>query len=257
LPPSHRSAGESPAVTFDELRFRLLMAVGALLYPGYRFKWPQMDWVRDGPFNAYLARFGERSGLNAERRWMVRELMRLTEDVPGDTAECGVYEGAGSFLICQMNAASTRHPRHHHIFDSFEGLSQPAAIDGFYWSKGDMARGEDLVRRNLAGFDAFTLHKGWIPERFAEVADRRFSFVHIDVDLYGPTRASLEFFYARMSERGVIVCDDYGFSTCPGATRAVHEFLDDKPEKMVALAGGGGFLVKDVPTARRGGIGAA
>ena len=68
LPPSQWSAGEGSAVTLDELRFRLLMAVGAVLYPGYRFKWPQMDWVRDAPFNAYLARFGERNGLNAERR---------------------------------------------------------------------------------------------------------------------------------------------------------------------------------------------
>jgi hypothetical protein len=241
----------------EDLRFRLLMRLGGLLYPGYRFKWPQMDWVSDARFNAYLARFGEQSGLNAERRWMVKELMRLTEDVPGDTAECGVYEGAGSYLICEMNAASQKHRRHHHIFDSFEGVSAPSKFDGASWSKGDMARGEDLVRRNLAGHEAFTLYKGWIPERFGDVADRRFSFVHIDVDLYEPTLASLRFVYDRMGERGIIVCDDYGFTTCPGATLAVHEFLDDKPEKMVALTGGGGYLVKSVPTARHGSIGAA
>ena len=31
------------------------------------------------------------------------------------------------------------------------------------------------------------LYRGWIPERFKEVADLRFSLVHIDVDLYRPT----------------------------------------------------------------------
>jgi O-methyltransferase len=242
-------------MTLGELRFKLLVKLGALLYPAYRFKWPQLDWVHDAPFNAYLARFGEESGLNAERRWMVRELMRLTEDVPGDTAECGAYEGAGSFLICEMNAANKRHRRHHHVFDSFEGLSRPAAIDGTHWKMGDMARGEDLVRRNLAAFDAFTLYKGWIPKRFADVREKSFSFVHIDVDIYESTRACLEFFFERMSDGGVIVCDDYGFTTCPGATRAVHEFLNDKPEKMLALTGGGGFLVKNVRTARHGGVG--
>ena len=41
-----------------DLRFRLLMRLGALLYPGYRFKWPQMDWVSDARFNSYLTRFG-------------------------------------------------------------------------------------------------------------------------------------------------------------------------------------------------------
>ena len=105
----------------EDLRFRLLMRLGALLYPGYRFRWPAMDWLSDARFNAYLARFGEQSGLNAERRWMVKELMRLTEDVPGDTA-CGVYEGAGSYLICEMNAASQKHRRHHHIFDSLRAF---------------------------------------------------------------------------------------------------------------------------------------
>ena len=120
-----------------------------------------------------------------------------------------------------------------------------------------MARGEDLVRRNLAGYEAFTLYKGWIPERFGDVADRRFSFVHIDVDLHEPTLESLRFFYDRMSQRGIIVCDDYGSSLCPGATRAVHEFLDDKPERMIALPSFGGFLVKGTRTSSAGGIATA
>jgi O-methyltransferase len=244
-------------MTLDDLRFMLLVRLGSLLYPNYSFKWPQMDWVNDARFNDYLARFGERRGFNIERRWMVKELMRLTEDVPGDTAECGVYEGAGSFLICEMNAACRRHRRHHHIFDSFEGVSTPLEIDGTFWKKGNMKRGEDLVRRNLADCAAYTIYKGWIPKRFGDIADKRFSFVHIDVDLYEPTLESLRFFYDRMNERGIIVCDDYGFATCPGATRAVQEFLDHKPEKMAALTGGGGFLIKSVLTARRGGIGAA
>jgi hypothetical protein len=32
------------------------------------------------------------------------------------------------------------------------------------------------------------LNKGWIPARPEEVAARRFSFVHVDFDLYQPTR---------------------------------------------------------------------
>jgi O-methyltransferase len=36
--------------------------------------------------------------------------------------------------------------------------------------------------------------------------------------------------------------------TCPGATKAVDDFLSDKPEKMIVLPCGGGFLIKDVAT---------
>ncbi len=50
-----------------------------------------------------------------------------------------------------------------------------------------------------------------------------------------------------MNVGGVIICDDYGFATCPGATKAIDEYLRDKPEKMVMLSDGGGFLIKGIP----------
>lgn len=229
-----------------DYRFVLLAKLGAILYPDYRFKWPQMDWIYDADFNAYLNRFGELHEWNSERRWLVWQLMRLTMGVPGSTAECGALEGAGSYLICKANAGK----RHHHIFDSFEGLSQPGEFDGTYWQSGTLARGEEVVARNLAEFSTYTLHKGWIPSRFDDVSDQKFSFVHIDVDIYQPTLDSLAFFYPRMNKGGVIICDDYGFSICPGATRAVDEFLADKPEQMIPMPCGGGFLIKDTSTAK-------
>ena len=50
-----------------------------------------------------------------------------------------------------------------------------------------------------------------IPTRFDEVADRSFCFVHVDVDLFEPTRESIAFFYPRMVPGGVMLFDDYGF----------------------------------------------
>ena len=51
-----------------------------------------------------------------------------------------------------------------------------------------------------------------------------------------------------MSAGGIIVCDDYAFTTCPGATQVIDEFLADKPEKMIRMSGGGGFLIKGCVT---------
>lgn len=180
---------------------------------------------------------------------MQQQLMRLVSAVPGDTAECGVFKGAGSYLICAMNSRNTAQARSHFVFDSFEGLSTPDAVDGKHWVAGDLVCSESSVAAVLAEFPGVTLLKGWIPDRFPEVQDRRFAFVHIDVDLYQPTRDSVEFFYPRLSPGGILLCDDYGFTSCPGATRALDEYLRDKPEKVIALSGGGGFLIKGVPTA--------
>jgi O-methyltransferase len=228
-------------------RLRLLRLAGRVFVPSYRFKWPQVDWWKNDEFTRYLDRFDELQVLNTDRKWMVYQLLRLVAHLPGDTAECGVFRGATSYLICAANKECRAGSRMHHLFDSFAGLSQPAVSDGAHWAKGDLHCGVEEVRKALAQFANITFHAGWIPSQFPEVQDRRFSFVHIDVDLTEPTRESLAFFYPRMEAGGIIVCDDYGVSTCPGATRAIDDFLTDKPEKMLALPDGGGVLFANTP----------
>ena len=229
----------------DASRFQLLTDFGARVFPKYRFHWAQMAWWDDAEFNAYLAKIGELPSYNTERKWILAQLLRWVTHVPGDTAECGVNLGASSYLICRANLASP-HEKWHHGFDSFEGLSQPGAHDGAFWKGGDLAASLEAATANLSEFPRCRLYKGWIPGRFDEIADRTFSFVHVDVDIFEPTKASVEFFYPRLAAGGLLLCDDYGFTTCPGATRAIDEFLADKPEKMIALPDGGGVFIKGV-----------
>jgi len=234
--------------------FRLLTHAAGRLVPKYRFKWPQMAWWDEAWFSDYLDRIGERNGYNSDRRWMVLQLVRLTSSLEGDTAECGVFQGAGSELILRATGG-TDSLRPHHLFDSFEGLSQPGERDGGHWSPGDLACAEDVVAGNLSAWKArLVFHKGWIPETFRLSESTRFRFVHVDVDLYEPTRDAIAWFYSRLVPGGIFVCDDYGFTTCPGATSACNEFLADKPEKMIALCSGGGFFIKGTATESTSGI---
>ena len=229
--------------------FRLLRAFGRVLVPGYQFQWPEVLWWNYTRFAECLHRFNERNGLNSSRKWVLSELMRLVEGVPGDTAESGVFEGASSYLICRANERHRGEPRMHYVFDSFAGLSPPRVeLDGDHWEPHAMSASETLVRRNLAEFERVRFLPGWIPERYPEVGDRRFALVHVDVDLHDPTRDSLEFFYPRTNPGGIIVCDDYGSGYCPGATKAVDDYLADKPEKMLEMVGGGGFLIRGTLT---------
>jgi O-methyltransferase len=237
-------------ISAEQVRFSILRRVARVIFPRYRFQWPQMAWWDDRAFNDYLVRFGELEGMNAARRWTLYQLVRLTASVPGDTAECGVFEGAGSYLICKASQSHRDHTRTHFMFDSFEGLSTPSAADGTAWTKGNLACALDRAQANLGDFVNLSWHRGWIPEAFVAAEDRTFSFVHVDVDLQQPTRDSIRFFYPRVNNGGIIVCDDYGFTSCPGATQAIDEFLSDKPEQMISLASGGGFLMKGRETAK-------
>lgn len=231
----------------EMLGFRLITRLAKAFVPRYKFTWPELAWFQDPTLNDVLSRFDESEGFNAHRRFALQQLLRLTSKIPGDTAECGVYQGCGSYIILQANQRCSR-GRIHHIFDSFEGLSTPSSKDGVYWSVNDLSAKESVVRENLRDFRDVEFYKGWIPSRFNDVGGNVFSFVHVDVDLYEPTRESIGFFYDRLSPGGIFVCDDYGFLTCPGATAAIEEFLLSKPEKMVSLPGGGGFFIKGCVT---------
>lgn len=229
-------------------QFELLDAVSRRL--GFRLYNKHLQWHAD---DDYLRTWNElRPGEQTvkDRRFVVYSMARSLENLPGDTAECGVFEGASSFLICRATEDAGR-ARPHHVFDSFQGLSEPGARDcpsdrlAFRWRKHDLCSPLDTVQRNLARFDFVHYYPGWIPERFAEVANRRFSFVHVDVDLYQPTMDSLQFFYDRMVPGGILLCDDYGFTTCPGARCAFDEFVASRPERSVIhLSTGQGFIVK-------------
>ena len=48
-----------------------------------------------------------------------------------------------------------------------------------------------------------------------------------------------------MSKNGIIIFDDYGFPSCPGARKAVDEYFKDKPENVIYLATGQAFVIKE------------
>ncbi|MER2531029.1 MAG: TylF/MycF/NovP-related O-methyltransferase [Candidatus Competibacter sp.] len=201
-------------------------------------------WRQDKDFIKDFRRLSPHNYYSEERKYTLREFVRFTAKIPGDLAECGCYVGVSAWFM-----AEEAPNRKLFLFDSFEGLSAPdladSPLEGVQeWQVGDLKTTEDVLRKNLAEFNQLHIFKGWIPKRFQEVAEHRFCLVHIDVDLYQPTLDSLKFFYPRLSPGGVIVMDDYGFLTCPGATKAAHEFMADKPEYILHLPTGQGIIIR-------------
>ena len=121
------------------------------------------------------------------------------------------------------------------LVDSFEGLSEileedkPENINIYQSQKGDLKSNISNVENLFTDFDNVHILKGWIPEIFNILEpSNKYKFVHIDVDLYEPTLKSLEFFYPRLVEGGIIVCDDYNSKHFSGSKKAWDEFFSNK-----------------------------
>jgi O-methyltransferase len=227
-----------------------------------------MMYEADGRYHALraegLAKTGSPDGKtkSIEKQYNTIQFLRLVQSMDGSIAECGTFKGLGSFMFCHTlrDADPAYDGRDFHIFDSFEGLSEPTAKDHIqdarvgstgaaYMGAGSFHGGLDEVRRALSEFPAIEFHKGWIPESFKDLPERTYRFVHIDVDLYEPTRDSLEYFYPRLCEGGVIVCDDYAHLQWPGARKALDEYCKPKGVPVLCLTTGQGVIIKRGPSA--------
>jgi O-methyltransferase len=160
--------------------------------------------------------------------------------VAGDVCEFGVAQGATSALLANEIRSTDKVLW---LFDTFAGLPEPGKEDVLLDDifdlgsadryVGTMAYPADNVRDRLAGIgfaDArIRIVKGRIEETLG--GDRlpdRVCFAYLDVDLYGGTKAALEFLHTRLEPKGHVVVDDYGFFT-EGPQRAVDEFLGVHP----------------------------
>ena len=214
---------------------------------GFQVYRPQLSWPSNERFRQASSAWKGITGLPDDRRFFLLSTAASVRKVEGDTADIGVRFGTSSyFILCGIDSAA----KQHHVFDSFEGLSEPTAEDSgadqpTVWKQGHLLAEEEVTKKNLRMYeDRCRYYKGWVPTRFSEVKDRMFALVHIDVDLYQPTRDTLEFFYPRVSPGGVIVCDDYGSALCPGARKAMDEFMADKPESLFHIPTAQSLVVK-------------
>ncbi len=230
----------------EKRRVRLELArLSASLFGNHFISEDYALWREDKNFFKKYLELSPNNTFSQDRKFMLREFLRKVKDVKGSMAECGSYEGATAWFMANEFPKIPLY-----LFDSFEGLSTPDSNDKklsenhFSWKQGDLKSNEEKLQQNLSEFNSIILMKGWIPERFNEIESEIFRLVHIDVDLYQPTKDSIEFFYPRLSSCGVIVLDDYGVTSCPGAYKAINEYMEDKPEYVLLLTTSQGIIIK-------------
>jgi len=179
--------------------------------------------------------------VSIERCWTLSQMLAQALNVKGDVLEAGVFQGGTARLLKDRMGPNA--DKRLLLFDSFEGMREVSRADRH--QEGDFAETSLDRVKDVVGREPFVdYHQGWIPQTFEGLESRVFCFAHIDLDLYRSILDCLEFVYPRLSPGGIIVLDDYGFPSCPGARQAVEEFFEARPERPLALMTGQALVVK-------------
>lgn len=178
-----------------------------------------------------------------------RHAMRLCAEriadrkIAGSIAELGVYQGEQAALLNRLFPDRTLH-----LFDTFEGFAPADVATEARAGFSQAALGDfqdtsvDLVMAKMAHPEQVQVHAGMFPDTVAGVEDR-FAFVSLDVDLYEPTLAGLEYFHPRLTPGGFIFIHDYNNRRYAGVRHAVDAFLDRTQAPAFPLPDFAGSLV--------------
>lgn len=175
------------------------------------------------------------------RCYVLYQMAMNAKRLPGSVAEVGVYQGGSARILTEVfaNVGKTVN-----LFDTFEGMpSVDTNLD--LHKKGDFSdTSVEKVEKQLEDFTNFRIFKGLFPNTGKPLDSEKFCMVHVDVDIYRSVRDCCEFFYPKLVSGGVMIFDDYGEPTCPGARTAVDEFFTDRSEMPIYIPTGQCFIFK-------------
>ena len=165
------------------------------------------------------------------------EIYKKIVDLPGDVLEFGVYKGSSIVrLLSFRELLESSYSRKIVGFDAFGKFpdnlsieSDKAFVKGFEGAGGfGISKMELEEHLNRKGFTNFELIEGDINHTITEYLKSnpalKISLLHIDVDVYEPSKVILENLWDRVVKGGILMLDDYG--TVLGETKAVDEFFD-------------------------------
>jgi O-methyltransferase len=168
----------------------------------------------------------------------------VNAEVPGDIAECGVWQGGSMMAVAMTLRRLGVTDRTLWLYDTYAGMTAPTAIDvrsrdgaepaghfssgylnngGHIWANASL----DTARKNMesTGYptDRVRYVVGKVEDTLPETAPERIALLRLDTDFHDSTRHELTHLYPRLVGGGVLILDDYG--SWHGVRKAVDDFI--------------------------------
>ena len=205
---------------------------------------------------------GEYSLTPLVRRWVLIKSMHYInkKKIDGDIVECGIWRGGNLFLAKKIQETYYQNSKRlFYGYDTFEGMPEPSIYDGSKmnkvyqefknrnesWTKASLEDVTNSSKKLFSNIDDLIFIKGKVENTLIDKKNlpTKISLLRLDTDFYESTKAELNILYPLLSEKGVLIIDDYG--DFPGCRKAVDEYFLDKNVLMINVDKSCRVLMKD------------
>ena len=225
--------GEFETIKFSENRKPYYEGIQKIKEMGYT----EEDYIHHFPcFTGHLT---------MARFFSMYESFKSTLGVAGHIADVGVYKGASLLYFAKLTKIfEPTTLTQVHGFDWFQGNKPEAAIEPDILvgsSTESFERVESLVKaqslENIVRLHRLDLTKD-LAAFFKKNSHLQFRLVLLDTGTYEVVRASLPFFWERLTRGGMMIFDQFNFEIAPGETKAVVDFFADKNVQIKTFPNG-------------------
>jgi O-methyltransferase len=157
----------------------------------------------------------------------------VTDDIPGDVAECGVWRGGATIMMKAVLTIVNDTARNVWVCDSFQGCPEPdprypADVDDPHHTFDILAVPEATVRANFERYRLLDDRVRFLAGFFEDTLPgpiEQLAVLRLDGDMYSSTIHTLDALYPKVSPGGFVIVDDFGGSG-NGCQQAVESYRD-------------------------------
>jgi O-methyltransferase len=170
-----------------------------------------------------------------ERYYITWKAAEHVSSLDGDFVECGVFKGEQAFYMAKECKTKL------HLFDSWQGAENVGQYDNDFYIKNSFKCSIDDAKITMSEFSNVEFYSGHVPFGFDKVES--ISLLSIDLDLYEPTKISLENLWPKVVDGGIALIDFHD-GVSAGAEKATRDYFKDRKYEIKVLPTGKCMVIK-------------
>jgi O-methyltransferase len=204
-------------------------------------------WKTDAQFNDCFETIKSHTMVDKYRCFELWKLVAESSKlITGDLLEIGVWRGGSGALIAKK-AMIEGLTEKVYLCDTFTGVIEAGKMDNAYRGGEHADTSKEIVQELLKKMklNNVSILAGAFPsETGTLIANAKFRFCHIDVDVYNSSKSISEWIWPRLLPGGIIIYDDYGNQRCKGITKFINEEILKKDRIVIYNLNGHAVVIK-------------